>query len=127
MSQLTLEELKKLKYQWYEEAVTSGKIDEIAKVCRVLGNPVSHNYGPKYSFERNGIVIYLDDYGNYMTVHYDGKLVCSTHPTERLFVRGVWTNIIQSFSSAVEEELKKRDALKEEDARKKLAQQLGLE
>jgi len=118
----TIEELKKLKKQWYEDAVKNGDTAKLRNIGRYLGEKLNHNYGPKYRFKDDRYDLYIDDYGNYLTLHMDGKLVVSTH-NERLFVKSIAEPFInQYYSSAsflIEEENNKKqhtelDKLKEE-------------
>lgn len=85
--------LQKLKQDWYEEAKKSGKFVKLADIARVLGTRISHNYGPKWEFIDGDTRIYVDDYGNYMTVTVGKRLVCSTH-NERLYIPDVCDEII---------------------------------
>lgn len=48
------------------------------------------------------IEIFIDNYGNYMTVHLDGKLICSTHVCQKLYIPRDWEDgIEQMYKDAV--------------------------
>ena len=97
---MTSDELKALKEQWYKDAVQDGSIALCYFVGRQLGSDPAgrgyvSTYGPKYKWSSEGVEIYVDDYGGYMTVHNNGKQVCSTHYCSRLFVPGDWMNVVR--------------------------------
>ena len=122
----TLEGLQELKAKTYKLAQTTGIINLIGKVARALGERVSQNYGPKYRFTTDACEVYVDDYGNFMTVKVDGKLVCSTH-NEKLFVPGPW---VASIHAAYLEACAKITATESENytrAFRLLAKELGFE
>ena len=85
----TESELNKLKREIYKQSRNDGTISGLALVAREMGRDLSAYYGPKYLFSLGAAEIYLDDYGNYMTVRLGGKLVVSTH-NEQLFAPGLW-------------------------------------
>ena len=85
------EQLLAMKRLLFQEAKAQGVISGLATIARQFGKELNANYGPKYQWEGEGIVIYVDDYGNYITVHADGnRLVSSSHKNEKLFVPGPW-------------------------------------
>ena len=111
------EELLAMKRLIFQEAKAQGIISGLATVARQFGKDLNVNYGPKYQWEGEGIVIYVDDYGNYMTVHADGnRLVSSSHKNEKLFVPGPWLTpllpLMEQAKQAAEAkaEQRKRDA-----------------
>ena len=115
--ELSEEQLLAMKRLLFQEAKAQGVISGLATVARQFGKSLNANYGPKYQWESEGLVIYVDDYGNYMTVHTDGKrLVSSSHRNERLFVPGPWlTPLLPLMEQAreaaeVNAEQRKRDA-----------------
>lgn len=122
----TVEELKQLKKQWYQDAMDKGMIAKIGKVCRELGSKVPAKWGPKYQFDSDGLSLYVDDYGHYMTATYKNKLVCSTHFCEQLFVPGEWEKIIEDQYPEAEkkEEIKNSERLHKE--KKQLEEKLGI-
>lgn len=95
---MTTEEAYRLKVERYQAAVADGTFSKLASVARECGydpasrdkqgNPTGYvsKYGPKYKWVAGYITIFVDDYGNYMTVHVGDQLVASTHPTEQ-FIR----------------------------------------
>lgn len=102
LQDMTTEQLHAHKAEQYRVAEVTGCLGKIADVARWIGqDPVSirepgyrSTHGPKYQHSIGDIVIYVDDYGRYMTVHVNGKRVCSTHQTDRLFVSGEWSSIV---------------------------------
>lgn len=104
LDNVTEAQLRKIKSDWFDEARTSGILGQIATTARTLGKRLSAAYGPKYRWtDSTGMLsVYVDDYGNYMDVHYGegaaecrGKLVVSTHPTKQLYVPGEWFGLIE--------------------------------
>ncbi len=89
MKPSNIDELQKIKAALYDNARKDGTIGKIAFVCRELGAPVNSRYGPKYELNVEALRVYVDDYGNYMTVKDAQGLLCSTH-NERLFASGDW-------------------------------------
>ncbi len=126
MSQYSLDELKEMKRAWYSEAEQSGLLARIATVCRELGSRLNANYGPKYEFVSVTTVIYVDDYGHYMTVRADGKEVCSTHPCSRLFVPGEWAKQIDALYTVAVAKLDEKAAERTSREKDELARELGL-
>jgi len=90
----TIKELQKLKSDWYEEAKINGNLSNLHTICKYLGERISHNYGPKYQFSDGDLKLYVDDYGNYLTLRKDDKLVCSTH-SDRLFIKSICEPFIE--------------------------------
>lgn len=123
----TVEELKELKRKWYSHAERKGYLLTIGSVGRYLGKNLNATYGPKYEYIKDGVKVYIDDYGGYLTVHVDGKLVCSTHPCEQLFVFGQWFEELEADYPAAELEENRRTAEREQKEAEKLALELGLE
>lgn len=95
----SLEELKDLKKRWYAEAKDNGDITACHLVGRVLGTLLSAPYGPKYKFIKDDISIYVDDYGHFITVRFENKQVCSTHPCDLLFIPGKWMEKVRTWAA----------------------------
>lgn len=128
---ISIDALKELQKRYYEE---SDVIREMAAIIACeMGNRLSVDYGPKFVYapddpdgnkyhgKRKGLSIYVDDYGHYMTIHVDGKLVCSTHPTEQLFVPGEWVKRIDAIYKEAYQLMIARRQQKAEDMRRVLA------
>ena len=114
MSEEQLLEAKRLLFQ---EAKAQCVLSGLATIARQFGKELNANYGPKYQWTGAGVVIYVDDYGNYITVRTDEKrLIVSSHPTEKLFVPGPWLTpllpLMEQAKQAAEAkaEQRKRDA-----------------
>lgn len=101
-------------------------------ICRQLGESLSVSYGPKFKWSYDELVggldspdrqleIYVDDYGGYMTVHYRGNQVLSTHDAEKLFVPGGWVQIIREQAPNAYRVAAERAKKREERRRKHLA------
>ena len=120
-------ELKALKRQWYVAAVEDGSVALCFRVARVLGRPQAVGSGPKYSWEADGVSIYLDDYGKYLTVEVGGKRVCSTHDCEQLFVPGEWMNAVRRAAVTAAARQEREEHYREEAERRRLMAQLGIE
>ena len=115
--EMSEEQLLAMKRLIFQEAKSQGVIGGLATIARQLGEELNANYGPKYKWEGEGVVVYVDDYGHYMTVHADGnRLVSSSHKNEKLFVPGPWLTpllpLIEQATQAAEAkaEQRKRDA-----------------
>src|SRR4051812_42507792 len=93
INEMTVEQLKSLKAKWYKDATDQGLINKLWEIAENLGERLRHNYGPKYEFKYEDVRIYVDNYGNYMTVHKGERLVVSTH-NERLYVFGILEPLI---------------------------------
>ena len=111
------EQLLAMKRRLFQEAKAQGVISGLATIARQFGEELNANYGPKYKWEGEGVVVYVDDYGHYMTVHADGnRLVSSSHKNEKLFVPGPWLTpllpLMEQAKQAAEAkaEQRKRDA-----------------
>lgn len=123
LQDMNSKELEALKRKWYVEA--SDKIQQLYSIARELGDRVPHNYGPKYRYADNGLNIYVDDYGHYMTVHLDGKLIVSTH-NERLYVPGEWESVIHGLYTLANQTEVERNENKEHAEKSKLVDSLTL-
>ena len=124
---LSLEDLKKIKKEWCANAKADGSLIKIYLVGRVLGERIPHNYGPKYRWQYQGINLYIDDYGDYMTVDYNGKRVCNRDGNYvGLFIPGEWMNIISEAAIKAKEIQKQREIDREEEERQNLLKELGL-
>lgn len=125
LSEMNSKQLSELKARWYNDALKNGAIERLSSIARALGGRVALNWGPKYRFEKDGLTIYVDDYGNYMTVHFQYKLIVSTH-NEKLYIPGEWESKVQEWamSAQVTEEVKDQD--REEKEKSKLLDELTL-
>ena len=131
VSALSIEDLKALKRRWYSEARADGAIAACYRVGRTLGTELTGaKYGPKYLWTHgegaDAIVIYVDDYGRYMTVTVGEQVVCSTHPNELLFVPGAWTETVRELEPGATERAHAERAARERRERASLLRQLGL-
>jgi hypothetical protein len=105
LEDMTIEELKEQKRKWYQNAKSNGSISACYLIVRELGSSINSS---KYEFLNGSLNIFADDYGHYMSVQYNGKLVCSTHRTEELFVPGEWYNMIEKLLPQAELKVNKR-------------------
>lgn len=94
---MSIDELEKLKQQRYQAAMDNGTLAMIGTVARELGHPQQVQYGPKWLWSADGISIYIDGYGRYLTVCSDNKKVCSTHRAEEFIVPGAWIDRVASY------------------------------
>ncbi len=122
----SIEELQELKKETYKNASDRGILSLIAKVARVLGEQVRHNYGPKYRYSTPDIEIYVDDYGNFMTVNVGDCKVCDTHPNSRLFVPGPWLVAIDTVYPLVCGKVTSKEIDRYREAFMELSRELGL-
>ena len=124
LEELSLEELQKLRTESYKKATDDGVFENIYLVGKILGNDLHENYGPKYSWNHEDVAIYIDNYGNYMTVHYKDKKVCSTHPCTKLFADGEWVSIIMKYLPEAKAVQERKQQESEQRMRQKLIQEL---
>jgi hypothetical protein len=122
---MSLEELKELKRTHYEEAQKNGVFSRLATIARELGREIGRP-GPKYLWEDSGVRIFVDDYGGFMEVHANGKLVASNHPCTRLFVPGQWQDAVLAHYPEVQEKAAQREAARRESERQRLLSELTL-
>jgi hypothetical protein len=124
LNEMTNDELLKLKQQRYKNAQEDGTISKLYVIGKELGNNLNDRYGPKYRWINDGIAIYVDDYGNYMTVRSDDKLLCSTHPCDRLIILGEWIEKVLKFYPEAEKIREEKIAKREQKEREKLLEQI---
>lgn len=124
---MTSDELRALKAQWYKAACSDGSIALCALVARALGTNLDARYGPKYRWVGGAVEIYLDDYGNYMTVEAAGKRVCCTHTCESLFVPGAWMDVVRQAAAVARGHLERAEARQEDADVRRLREVLGLD
>lgn len=108
LSKMTSKELEEYKTQLYNDNTQNGNIRKLYMIARMLGEPVRHNYGPKYLYKEGDIEIYVDDYGGYMTTNVNNKLKVSTH-NDKLYVPGEWEEIINRLSPEAQTKQDERD------------------
>lgn len=121
---MTIDELKRLKVQRYRDAQEDGSIAACYRVGRVLGKLQPAKYGSKYLWESAGVRIFVDDYGNYMTVHADGKQVCSTHTCDEIFIPGAWMEAVRPAALSATAKEQQDEARREEAARQALLRRI---
>jgi hypothetical protein len=124
LNEMTSKELEDLKKKLYKENTDNGNIEKLYTIARMLGDHVSHNWGPKYLYKNGEIEIYVDDYGHYMTVCVGGKLTVSTH-NEKLYVPGEWDTIISEVYPSAKGKLECQKAHTEQKAKSDLLNQLA--
>lgn len=124
LQELTLKQPSELKASWYQRAKDEGIISNCYAIGRHLGEKLNDSYGPKYGWKQDGVKIYVDDYGGYMSVDYQGKCVCSTHTTSGLFVAGEWINIIDGHIENARGQEQAKALAREEDKRRRLLNSL---
>lgn len=124
---MTLEELQRLKVRWYGEAVRSGFIALCGRLAREKGEPLGSAHGPKYNWSGPGVDIHVDDYGGFMAVQADERLVCSTHPGTKLFVPGPWQQVVRDAAVDLEDHARENARRRERQEMERLARQLGVE
>lgn len=118
----TTDELLEIRKLWYKRATDEGIISN----CYLIGRQLGHRGGDshKYEWESDGVFIYVDDMGQYMDVKFNGKRVCSTHQTSKLFVPGEWVNVIDRVIPAAKERQARMEIESNEEARKRLLDDL---
>ncbi len=91
--------LPQVKHVWYEQAVTSGILQDITTVARELGEEptATAKRGLQYIWRIGEVTVYVDDDNHYLTVHVGGQLVCSTQPTTCLFIPGHWLHVLAPY------------------------------
>ena len=115
LENMTIEQLKALKQERYNEAREEGTLRAIASICRELGEDPAgpgyvSRYGPKRVWKQGDITVYVDDYGAYMTVSVEGKKVCSTHPCDQFIIPGDWIDAVLAHYSEAQERVEQREA-----------------
>lgn len=95
LDNMTNEELKELVAARYQAAANAGTLTMLRTIAKELGKMI-HPEG-KYLWKHNEISVYVDDYGNYMTVAVGPQKVASTLPSERFFIDGSWLDEALSF------------------------------
>ena len=101
---LTAEELAALKRTWFREAMDAGDVALLGRLARELGQPVPTRHPPKWHWTREGVSVYDDGFGRFLTVHQGERQVCSTHYCERLFVPGPWLDVVRGARPELERE-----------------------
>lgn len=123
-----VEALQQAKRDWFKDAKTSGVLNSIATICRTMGTSLNAKYGPKYELVIGDVRVYVDDYGNYMTVR-DQKSkeeLCSTHRCDELFRPGPWVDPILELGPAADALIAKQASEKLRTERDALAKRLGM-
>jgi hypothetical protein len=124
LEKMTTQELLRLKNERYQASQDNGTIGKLHLIAEELGENFLATYGPKYCWDKDNVRIYVDDYGHYMTVNFNNRLVCSTHPCQQFIILGEWIDIaLASYQEAFDKERKKRlnfEKLEREEILRKL-------
>lgn len=121
---MTLEELRELKRQRYQQALRDGSISKCIFVAKETGEMDA--CVPKYLRKMEGLELYVDDVGGYATATYKGKMVMSTHPRTQLFTPGDWMQIVEmEYTLALAKKLAK-EARERERERQKLIDEMEI-
>ncbi len=91
--------LPQVRQVWYEQALTSGLLQDITTLARELGEesmPLGKR-GLLYTWQVGELTVHVDDDNSYLTVHMGEQLVCSTDPTIQLFIPGHWLHRIAPY------------------------------
>jgi hypothetical protein len=107
-------EIKETIRKRFKEACEAGLFAKFETVAREMGRDLNATYGPKYLWERGPVRLYVDKYGQYLTVTVHGTLVCSTHLTAQFICPGNWQDEILSEHEQAFSKWRARD-----DARRK--------
>lgn len=126
---MTIEQINELKARRYTEAQQGRVFHKLAVVARELGkDPASpgymSTYGPKYIWKHASIEIYVDDYGNYMTVNFNGRKVASTHDCDRFIIPGGWQDVALAFFGSAQEKADQREYKRQQERKQKLLAQV---
>ncbi len=70
--------------------------------------------------------VFVDDYGRYVTVHVNEKLVASSHPCTRLFIAGQWQDVALARYPEAQEKAAQREAARREIEEPRLQSELTL-
>jgi hypothetical protein len=124
---LTADELRALKERWFAEGRDSGDLALLGRLGRELGVPVPSGHPPKYRWDRDGVAVYVDGYGGYLTVHQGERQVCSTHYCTQLFVPGPWLEVVRAAAPELDREARARETEREAERRLTLRRELGLD
>lgn len=91
--------LPQVRQVWYEQALTSGLLQDMTTLARELGEE-SMTLGKRgllYTWQVGEVTIHVDEADSYLTVHTSGQLVCSTQPAIQLFIPGHWLHVIAPY------------------------------
>ena len=101
LKDMTLEELRELRNQRYDQACRDDSIDKCYIVATEMGTQleeiVSHSYfGQGHLWQgRDGLEIFVDYSSKDVTARYKGRKVMSTRTHSRFFVPGDWMKIVE--------------------------------
>ncbi len=124
LREMTVAELDQWKRRWYAEADANSYFADFAVVARTLGKNTDARF-IKYQWEENGIRLYHDIYGGYMTVHVNDRQVCSTHSGDRFITPGEWIDVIRAHANEARLKEQATKAVDDEGQRARLLAQLG--
>jgi hypothetical protein len=95
LSSLTVDDLKALKRQWYQDAIADGTIAAIGRVVRELGECHPKKHGANWVWESDDVKIVLDDWTGHVVAIVGDRQVFAQSTTSRLFVPGRWTEAVE--------------------------------
>lgn len=122
---LTVEELKALRRQWYEEAAADGSITAIGRVVRELGARLPKKHGANWVWMQGDVRIVLDDWTGHTYVSVGERQVFASNYTTKLFVPGPWIDVVRSAEEEASARIGQRQADAERGERAALLRQLG--
>lgn len=113
-------ELKELIKKRFETAIKDGTTTKLYIIGRELGKSLNCKYGPKYQFKHNDTILYIDDYGGYMTIKTKEKTVYSDHVCDKFIIPCKEINELLSFYSKALNKKNEKNNYKYREERKKL-------
>lgn len=105
------DQLKSLIVENYRKAVNEGVIRKLSFIAEKLGENLNANYGTKYRYKLNGMEIFVDNWGGYMTVvdHNRKKTILSTHYCDCfIIIDDRIENLLAQYPDALEVSMKKK-------------------
>lgn len=127
LSDLSLEELKALKKRWIEGAKSDGSLRAIDRVVRELGTPKPKKHGAIWTWEAEGVSIWLDDWTGAYGASYGKAEVCHVSHFDgcRLFVPGPWVDVVRRADIEAQTKVALREGRRAAAERSALVRQLG--
>ncbi len=124
LAMLTVEELKTLQREWYEQAVENNVITLLQILLMQAGKPDST--GNSMTWEQDSILATYDVASSSLMIRVNGSLVCATYSKgHEIFVPGQWLKTAMAALDRIEIETKRETENFELTKRRDLVTLLG--
>jgi len=121
---LSIKELQEIAQEQYLK--NRERLLDFASIAQELGYTSSSASSDKYRFIKGDIEIFVDSYSYFMTIRNNRtkQLLASTHPTERIFIEGEWSEMFEEEIRIAKEKISRREKEREDQEKRHLIDEI---